>query len=135
VLNLQNNTGLIVQGTAGRIESRGTYCRIQRFGQEDLYFPTPFSTDSSEWERQVDPAIVACTAEAIVDLVESLDTGREPVLSSRHGLAASELIFATYESSRSRRRVELPLDRLDNALVSGLSEGFWEPAGEQRSTY
>lgn len=135
VLNLQNNMGLLVQGTAGRIESRGTHCLIQRFGRSDLFFPTPFSIDPSEWERGVDPAIVAGTAEAIRDLVESLDSGREPVLSGRHGLAASELIFATYESSRSRRRVGLPLGVLDNALVAGLDAGFWEPHGELRSTY
>lgn len=135
VLNRQNNTGLIVQGTRGRIESRGTYCKLQRFGHDDLLFETPFSTDASGWERHVDPAIVSCTAEAIHDMVDSLDRGTEPVLSSRHGLAASELIFSTYESSRSRRRVELPLEQLDNALSSGMSEGFWAPVGELRSTY
>jgi UDP-N-acetylglucosamine 3-dehydrogenase len=135
VLNLQNNMGILVQGTEGRIDTRGTSCRVQRFGADEILFPSPFETDASKWDRQVDPAIVAGTAEAIRDLVESLDEGREPVLSSRHGLAASELIFATYESSRSRRRVTLPLDRHDNALLAGMTDGFWEPVGEQRSTY
>lgn len=135
VLNLSNNTGLIVQGTLGRLESRGSQCLIRRFGHDDILFSTPFSTDMSTWDRQVDPAIVACTAEAIQNMVESLDSGSEPVLSSVHGLAGAELIFATYESSRSRRRVSLPLDRHDNALLDGLEQGFWKPAGEQRSTY
>jgi predicted dehydrogenase len=135
VLNLANNTGLIVQGTAGRIQSRGARCLVQRFGENDVVFETPFSTDASTWERGVDPAIVACTAEAIADLVSSLDAGTEPVLSSRHGIVGAELIFATYESSRSRGRVTLPLAPTDNALLDGMNRGFWSPVGEQRSTY
>jgi UDP-N-acetylglucosamine 3-dehydrogenase len=31
--------------------------------------------------------------------------------------------------------VTLPLDRLDNALLSGREQGFWNPTGELRSTY
>jgi UDP-N-acetylglucosamine 3-dehydrogenase len=135
ILNLANNTGIIIQGTHGRIEARGSRCDILRFGQEPIRFDTPFSTDSSTWERQVDPAIVACTAEAILDLVQSLESGNEPILSSRHGLVGAELIFATYESSASRSRVRLPLERHDNALLAGLEQGFWSPVGEQRSTY
>jgi UDP-N-acetylglucosamine 3-dehydrogenase len=50
-------------------------------------------------------------------------------------IGQAEIIFATYESSRSRRRVPLPLDPVDNALLSGLERGFWRPAGEQHSTY
>jgi UDP-N-acetylglucosamine 3-dehydrogenase len=135
ILNLSNNTGLIIQGTLGRLEARGSRCEIFRFGEETIRFDTPFSTDVSTWDREVDPAIVACTAEAILDLVQSLDAGTEPVLSSRHGLVGAELIFATYESSRSRSRVTLPLERHDNALLAGLEQGFWSPVGEQRSTY
>jgi hypothetical protein len=47
----------------------------------------------------------------------------------------AEVIFATYESSRSRRRVPMPLHPVDHALLSGLAQGFWRPTGEQRSTY
>ena len=46
---------------------------------------------------------------AVRDLVEALDAGREPELSARKALQATELIFATYESSRRRARVDLPL--------------------------
>ena len=89
----------------------------------------------SSWERGVDPAIVAATTQAISDLLDSLDQGRTPALNAARGLAGAEIIFATYESSRSRRRVGLPLEPHDNALLSGLRQGFWQPAGEQRSTY
>jgi predicted dehydrogenase len=135
VLNLENDLGLIVQGTRGRADVRGARCVVRRFGKDDLVRESPFDTDHRHWDRGVDPAIVAGTAEAIRDLVDALRTGRRPVLHAEHGLRGAELVFATYESSRSRRRVPLPLDRMDNALISGRAEGFWSPTGELRSTY
>jgi len=135
VLNRANNLGVIVQGTSGRLDARGARCVIRRFGAGDLSFDSPYSRDTATWERGVDPAIVACTAEAIADLIASLRDGREPALRSEFGVRGAEVIFATYESSRSRRRVPMPLHPVDNALLSGLAQGFWQPTGEQRSTY
>jgi UDP-N-acetylglucosamine 3-dehydrogenase len=135
VLNLQNNLGLILQGTKGRADIRGARCLIQRFGKADLTHHSPFDTDSRTWDRGVDPAIVAGTGEALRDVVDSLRTGRTPALDAEYALRGAELVFATYESSRSRRRVPLPLDRLDNALLSGREQGYWSPTGELRSTY
>jgi UDP-N-acetylglucosamine 3-dehydrogenase len=135
VLNRQNNLGVIVQGTAGRLDARGAGCLIRRFGSEDVVFDSPFSRDVASWDRGVDPAIVAGTADAIADLLECLDTGRQPALRADHAVAGAEIVFATYESSRSRRRVALPLEPHDNALLSGLAEGFWQPVGELRATY
>ncbi|WP_329361319.1 Gfo/Idh/MocA family oxidoreductase [Streptomyces sp. NBC_00669] len=134
-LNLENGLGLIVQGTRGRADIRGARTLLRRFGKDDLLRESPFDTDSRTWDRGVDPAIVAGTADAIRDLVASLRTGSRPALHAEHALRGAELIFATYESSRSRRRVVLPLDRMDNALTSGRAEGFWSPTGELRSTY
>ncbi len=48
----------------------------------------------------------------VLDLIDALKTGREPELSARRALRATELIFATYESSRCAGRVELPLEPL-----------------------
>ena len=59
-------------------------------------------------------------------ITDCLDTGHEPQLSSRKALAATELIFATYESSR-RGRVTLPLEIEDLPLLAGLEEGLWKP--------
>ncbi len=135
VLNLANDTGIIVQGTEGRVLVRGADCRVQRFGDVEEVLPAPNDRDPATWDRGVDPSITAATADAVADLVAALDTGREPALAFRHGLAGAEIVFATYESSRSRRRVELPLDRVDNALLDGLEQGFWSPVGELRSTW
>jgi predicted dehydrogenase len=48
----------------------------------------------------------------VLDMIDALKTGREPELSGRRALRATELIFATYESSRRGQRVDLPLDAL-----------------------
>lgn len=59
---------------------------------------------------------------AIEDALEALVTGREPQLSARRALQATELIFATWESSRRRGRVTLPLDVDDSALQALIDE-------------
>jgi len=48
----------------------------------------------------------------VLDLIDALKTGREPELSAHRALRATELIFATYESSRRGGHVELPLEPL-----------------------
>ena len=54
----------------------------------------------------------------VLDLIDALKTGREPELSARKALQATELIFATYESSRKRGRVDLPLDIDDSPFLA-----------------
>ena len=58
--------------------------------------------------------------EGIADLIDALRHGTEPELSSRRAFRAAELTFATYESSRRRGRVELPLDIDDSPLLAML---------------
>lgn len=59
---------------------------------------------------------------AIQDIVSSLATGREPELSARRAFQATELIFATWESSRRRGRVDLPLTIDDSPLADMLKQ-------------
>ena len=56
----------------------------------------------------------------IVDLVEALRDGGEPELAGRRAYRAAELTFATYESSRKRGRVDLPLEIEDSPLMDML---------------
>ncbi|MCX7681340.1 MAG: alpha/beta fold hydrolase, partial [Anaerolineae bacterium] len=58
---------------------------------------------------------------AVLDLVDALKNRREPELAGRKALQATELIFATYESSRRRGRVDLPLDVEDSPFLSMLN--------------
>ena len=63
------------------------------------------------------------TTAAVLDLVDAVKNGREPELAGRKALRATELIFATYQSSRCRGRVQLPLEVDDSALLSMLADG------------
>lgn len=59
----------------------------------------------------------------VLDLIDALKTGREPELSGRRALRATELIFGTYESSRRRARIDLPLDIEDSPLHAMIDAG------------
>ena len=63
----------------------------------------------------------------IADLVGTIGTGREPLLSAKYALQSTEIIFAAYESSRRRGRVDLPLIVDDNAFLTMLADGLIGP--------
>lgn len=65
---------------------------------------------------------------AIEHIVSCLEAGTEPVLSADHALAATEVIFATWESARRRGRIELPLEIEDNPLADMVESGIFNPA-------
>lgn len=65
---------------------------------------------------------------AVADLVNCLGTGVLPELSSFRAIQCTEVIFATYESSRRRGRVDLPLESDDSALLTMLHEGRIGPS-------
>jgi UDP-N-acetylglucosamine 3-dehydrogenase len=67
--------------------------------------------------------ITGAVTAAIADALRCLVSGDEPQLSSYKALRTSELIFATYESSRRRARVDLPLRIEDNPLLTMLDRG------------
>ncbi len=64
---------------------------------------------------------------AVADAVGALLAGREPELSARRALNATEIVFAIYESSRRRGRVDLPLTIEDHPLVSMLENRDLSP--------
>jgi predicted dehydrogenase len=67
---------------------------------------------------------------AIADVVDALKTGRQCELCSRNALNATEIIFACYESSRHRGRVDLPLTIADNPLAAMVESGELKPSQE-----
>ena len=81
---------------------------------------------STEWEK---PDLSDVTPRgndtvlSVLDLIDSVKTGREPELSGRKAIQATELIFATYESSRRRAKITLPLTTEDSALLTMLENG------------
>jgi predicted dehydrogenase len=67
------------------------------------------------------------TARAIGDAVNALLSGSEPELGARRALNATEIIFAIFESSRRRGRVDLPLTIPDHPLTSMVADGLLQP--------
>jgi len=101
-------------GTEGVIEVDYPVVRVRGKGDGDwrvLEAANPEGPDAS-------------ITKGIQDLVECLRTRREPVLSARNAFAATEIIFATYESCRRRGRVDLPLTIDDNPLHDLIKRGL-----------
>lgn len=57
--------------------------------------------------------------QGVLDMINALKSGREPELSARRALRATEVLFATYESSRRGGRVDLPLAALESPFPEG----------------
>lgn len=74
--------------------------------------------------------ISAVIAAAIADALHSLETGKEPELSSHKAIRSTELIFGTYESSRRRARIDLPLEIEDSPFLTMLERGEIGPRGQ-----
>ena len=113
-VDLDGNLNRIV-GTDGMVEIRP--------GQKDE--PLRVLT-GGKWEIPSLQGTVVhedATVSSVIDLVHSIQEGREPELAGRKALAATELIFSTYESSRRRGKVTLPLDGDDSALITMLEDG------------
>ena len=61
---------------------------------------------------------------ACADLVRALDEPtHKPLLSAAHAIQHTEVIFATYASSKQRRRIDFPLIEEGNALQEMLAVG------------
>lgn len=88
--------------------------------------PIRILREGAEWEQPelsgLSPERDATTL-SVLDLVHCIKTGREPELSGRKALQATELIFATYESSRRRAKIHLPLTTDDSALLTMVANG------------
>ena len=102
-------------GTEGFIEVQTPEVRVRGKGDAEKRIITT--------DQKGEHAIIL----GIRDLVSSLKTGREPELSARRALRATELIFATYESSRRRGRIDLPLEIDDNPFLDMLEKGETGP--------
>lgn len=102
-------------GTEGQLELRevkDAYLRIWRKGESD-------------WKN-----IATCEGlsgdiaveRAVLDAIHCLKTGREPELAARKALQSSEVMFATYESSRRGGRIDLPLTIEDSPLADMIAK-------------
>jgi UDP-N-acetylglucosamine 3-dehydrogenase len=102
-------------GTEGVIEVHNEQPIVRLRGRGDITWVTYDTSDTLHGNIAFD--------RAVADLVTCLEKGVEPELSSHKAIRATEVIFATYESSRRRGRVDLPLDTEDSAFLSMLASG------------
>jgi UDP-N-acetylglucosamine 3-dehydrogenase len=89
--------------------------RLRGKGDADWVYPD-ISGDRPEGPREG-------VTLGILDLIDALEQGREPQLAANRALRATELIFASYESSRRRGRVDLPLQVDDSPFLAMLERG------------
>ena len=75
--------------------------------------------------------LVGALSRGIADAIDALRTARTPLQDSQWALQATELIFATYESSRRRARIDLPLDIEDSPFLSMLEHGDIGPRSKE----
>ncbi|MAJ72775.1 hypothetical protein CMK13_07200 [Candidatus Poribacteria bacterium] len=103
-------------GTHGKIEVHvnGVAIRVMSSKSNDWQFPNLSG---------VVPTIGDDTSLSVLNLIDAVKTGQEPELSGRKAMQATELIFATYQSSRIRRKVVLPLNIDDSPLLSMIETG------------
>jgi predicted dehydrogenase len=67
---------------------------------------------------------------AVSDNVESLRTGKTPLLAADNAVTVTEIIYACYHSSKNRGRVDLPLTIEGHPFVEMLNDGVFPDAVE-----
>lgn len=80
----------------------------------------------SDWQTvppRLEPVPGDDTTRYLVDAIDCLFEDRTSILCSANALRATQLIFASYESARARKRVVLPLKTEDSALVTMIQRG------------
>ena len=113
----ENDCGIRLVGSTGTIElwaKEGPALRLKSMATKGEWQAYDVGARDATPEHSVS---------AILDLVDALKNGREPECSGRRALQATEVIFATYESSRRRQRVDLPLEIEDSPLQTMLAAG------------
>lgn len=83
---------------------------------------------SAEW-RTVEVGGPPAQEAAAAEVIRALTAGDESIIGARKALAATEIVFGIWESSRRRGRVEFPLEIEDNPLAAMVEGGDLPPDG------
>ncbi len=111
-------TGIRLVGSGGFIEVEWSGKPVRAVSYADPAWRAPEAEEPNPM-----PAVIG-------SVIDSLESGGEPVLSAAKALRATEVIFAIYESSRRRARIDLPLEPKDSALLTMLEEGVLGPGAQ-----
>jgi len=101
-------TGVRIHATNGTLEVAwdGQVSQAVKFDEPSWTMPEP---EPQETQAQMHDVITNC--------LDSLISGKEPEISYKKALRATEVIYALYESATTRRRIELPLVNKNNVFV------------------
>ena len=102
-------------GTEGVVEVHNDAPHVRLRGRGDAHWRTLDTPEGIHGNQAID--------RGIADLIDAFEHRREPELSARKALRTTEVIFATYESSRRRARIDLPLTIDDSPLQAMLDAG------------
>ncbi len=58
------------------------------------------------------------------DMIDAIEEDREHRSSGYQGYATLELLMAIYQSSRTRRRVQLPMEEMESPLTLMIEDGW-----------
>jgi len=137
-LRLRGSKGCIEIGAADsprhRIR-RGSGWKAFETNGEDIHGTSPSRVEwVKNYARQRLPLLSTSsthsstyTKRSIAEVVEALEEGRPCEVGGQSALRATELIFASWESSRRRARIDLPLEVDDNPLESMVETGKLDP--------
>ena len=98
-------------GTEGELELAAPGGAALRFRNAD---------SGGRWEAPELPAEVT----PVQDMVTAIEENREHRSSGYQGYATHELLMAIYESSRKRRRIQLPLEEMESPLTLMIEAGW-----------
>jgi UDP-N-acetyl-2-amino-2-deoxyglucuronate dehydrogenase len=100
---------LEITGTEGTVTVEDGRIVRRAFGAGPAAEPPPEQQAGGASMTAADPAAVGTAGHAaqIADLLDAVDTGRDPAVSGDSGRAALEIVCAVYESSRTGRPVTL----------------------------
>jgi predicted dehydrogenase len=111
------------EGSDGILEARhpdSNEFHLLKYGRDwEVVTAEPVNVDQ---ENSSNSTYSDATVLSVLEAIECLESGRESLLSTHNALRATELIFATYESSRRRGRVNLPLDITDSPLIDAVEQ-------------
>jgi len=102
-------------GTEGVVEVHNDAPHVRLRGRGDAQWHALDTPEGIHGNQAID--------RGIADLIDALEHHREPELSARKALRTTQVIFATYESSRRRARIDLPLTIDDSPLQAMLDAG------------
>ncbi|MFH1568321.1 MAG: Gfo/Idh/MocA family oxidoreductase [Gemmatimonadota bacterium] len=109
--------GMEIVGSEGILSLRGGT------GGELMIYPHPVflpAAPDQRWqplEEVPDQSLAAGNQLAIADLIECIESGREPVSSAGAAVAALEMILGAYESQITGGRVAMPMANRQHPLV------------------